>query len=358
MSAVPILFSPLQLRELTFKNRIFVSPMCEYSAMDGVPNSWHMVHLGSRAVGGAALVMSEATAVKDIGRISSEDLGIYNEKQVAAFRPITRFIIEQGAVPGIQLAHAGRKASVTAPWVGNKRAEINEGGWIPEAPSAIPFSSHYHTPREIPKPEIQGLVDDFSRAANRALEAGFKVVELHMAHGYLMHEFLSPLSNHRTDEYGGSLENRMRFPLSVAAAVRAAWPAKWPVFVRISSTDWAPEGGWDFIQSLAFAKKLKDVGIDLIDCSSGGTLERPNIPLGPGYQVQFAAGIRKKIGIATSAVGLIDSATQAETILKNGDADVISMAREFLRDPYFPLHAAKELGVDIAWPKQYERAKR
>jgi 2,4-dienoyl-CoA reductase-like NADH-dependent reductase (Old Yellow Enzyme family) len=352
------LFSPFQLRELTFKNRLFVSPMCQYSATDGVPDNWHLVHLGSRAVGGAALVMAEATAVRSIGRISLGDLGIWNDEQVAAFKPITKFISENGAVPGIQLAHAGRKASTDIPWEGSGRVEPAAGGWTPEAPSAIAFSDSYPMPREIAATEIDKLVDDFAAAAKRALDAGFQVVELHAAHGYLIHEFLSPLSNQRTDEYGGPLENRMRFPLKAAAAVRAAWPETWPVFVRISATDWAPEGGWDIDQSIEFAKELKKIGIDLIDCSSGGTLEKADIPVGLGYQVEFAAKIREAAGIPTSAVGLIVSAAQAEAILAEGKADVISMAREFLRDPYFPLHAAKELGVDIAWPQQYERAKR
>lgn len=352
------LFSPLQLRDLTFKNRIFVSPMCQYSAQDGVPNSWHMVHLGSRAIGGAALVIAEATAVKDIGRISPGDLGIWNDKQVEAFKPIVQFIKDNGAVPGIQLAHAGRKASVSAPWDGNRKVDPKDGGWIPEAPSPVPFSSEYPTPREIQKSDLEGLLKDFVAATERSLKAGFQVVELHMAHGYLMHEFLSPLSNHRTDEYGGSLENRMRFPLQVAAAVRKTWPANWPVFIRISATDWAPEGGWDADQSVQFAKELKKLGIDFIDCSSGGTLERPKIPVGPGYQVEFASRIRQEADIPTGAVGMITNAIQAETILREKLADAVLLARELLRDPYFPLHAAKELGADIAWPKQYERAKR
>jgi len=358
MAAVTNLFSPLKLRELTFKNRIFVSPMCQYSAKDGVPDNWHLVHLGSRAVGGAALVIAEATAVKDIGRISPGDLGIWNEQQVEAFKPIAKFILEQGAIPGIQLAHAGRKGSTAVPWKGTGKIEIKDGGWIPEAPSAIAFSSTYPTPREIPASEMAALVQDFVAASKRAEQAGFQVVELHMAHGYLMHEFLSPLSNTRKDEYGGSLENRMRLPLQVAAAVRAAWPAKWPVFVRLSATDWAPQGGWDLSQSVEFAKELKKIGIDFIDCSSGGTLEHPQIPVGPGYQVQFASNIREKAEIPTGAVGIIVNAAQAEVILREEMADAVLMAREFLRDPYFPLHAAKDLGTEIAWPLQYERAKR
>ncbi len=347
----------MQLRELTFKNRIFVSPMCQYSAVDGVPNHWHLINLGSRAVGGAALVTVEATAVKDIGRISPADLGIWNDKQVEAFKPITQFIKDQGAIPGIQLAHAGRKASTSIPWKGQGRVEVKDGGWTPEAPSAIPFSATYPVPKEIPTNEIDGIVKSFEDATKRAEAAGFEVVEIHMAHGYLLHEFLSPLSNQRKDEYGGSLENRMRLPLKVAAAVRKTWPTKWPVMVRISATDWAPEGGWDIEQSVVLAKELKKLDIDIIDTSSGGTLERPSIPLTAGYQVPFSERIRKEAGIPTSAVGLITTAKHAEEILTEGKADAISLAREMLRDPYFPLHAAKELGVNIAWPKQYERAK-
>jgi len=303
------------------------------------------------------MVTVEATAVRDTGRISPGDLGIYNEKQVEAFRPITQFIREHGAIAGIQLAHAGRKASMGAPWQGGKRVEISDGGWIPEAPSAIPFAPHYHTPKELSIAEIDDIVDDFVNAAKRALEAGFQVIEIHMAHGYLLNEFLSPLSNHRKDEYGGPIENRMRLPLSVAKAVREVWPTELPILVRISATDWAPEEGWDLDQSLVLTRALIKAGIDMIDCSSGGTLEHPVIPLGPGYQVPFAERIRKDTGIPTSAVGLIVNAAQAEAILREGKADVVSMAREFLRDPYFPLHAAKELGVDVPWPAQYLRAK-
>jgi 2,4-dienoyl-CoA reductase-like NADH-dependent reductase (Old Yellow Enzyme family) len=329
--------------------------MCQYSSCGGMPEAWHLVHLGSRAVGGAGLVMTEATAVSDIGRISDGDLGIYNETQMEAFKPITHFIQEQGAAAGIQLAHAGRKASTKKPWDGNEKVEVKDGGWVPVAPSALPFSSSYPMPRELTKSEIQGIVKDFVAAAGRALKAGFQVVELHFAHGYLFHEFLSPLSNLRKDEYGGSLENRMRFPLEVAEAVRAAWPAKWPVFVRISATDWADQGGWDIEQSVIFVKELKKIGIDLVDCSSGGTLEHPKVPVGPGYQVQFAARVRKETGIATGAVGMITNAVQAETILTQELADVVSLAREFLRDPYFPLHAAQDLGASMTWPKQYAR---
>ncbi|MBC7661158.1 MAG: NADH:flavin oxidoreductase/NADH oxidase [Chitinophagaceae bacterium] len=354
------LFSPFTLRDLTFKNRIFVSPMCQYSAENGVPNNWHLVHLGSRAVGGAAMVMAEATAVRAEGRISPADLGLWNEEQVEAFKPITQFIREQGAIAAVQLAHAGRKASTPKPWETGSKVTEKEGGWIPEAPSAIPFSAQGLVPRELPKSEISGIVKDFAAAAKRAEQAGFQVVELHAAHGYLMHEFLSPLANKRTDEYGGSLENRMRFTLEVARAVRDVWPAKWPVLVRISATDWAPSGvkGWDLEQSIILAKELKKIGIDMIDCSSGGTLEKAEIPVGPGYQTRFAAEIRKAADIPTTAVGIIIDAIQAEFILRENMADSVSLARELLRDPYFPLRAAKELGVEVKWPKQYERAKR
>ncbi len=352
------LFSAFQLRELTFRNRIFVSPMCQYSAVNGLPGDWHLVHLGSRAVGGAGLVMIEATAVRPEGRISLGDTGIWNDDQMRAFAPIAGFIAKQGAVPAIQLAHAGRKASNAIPWEKGEWVPKEQGGWIPEAPSAIAFAPDATKPRELEASEMLALVKDFASAAKRALAAGFQVVELHMAHGYLLHEFLSPLSNQRTDEYGGSLENRMRLPLEVAKAVRDVWPKHWPVFARISATDWAPEGGWDLVQSIVLSKELKKAGIDLIDCSSGGTLPSVNIPVKLGYQVPFSEAIRKQVGIATSAVGLIVNALQAEAILVEGKADVISMAREFLRDPYFPMHAAKELGADHPWPKQYERAKR
>lgn len=352
------LFSPLNLREITLKNRIVVSPMCQYSAKDGVPDNWHLVHLGSRAVGGAALVIAEATAVSAKGRISDADLGIWNDEQMEAFKPITAFIKGQGSVAGIQLAHAGRKASTKRPWAGNGRIEIKDGGWEPEAPSAIPFAESYAKPKAMTEGDIKALVEDFVAATKRSEAAGFELIELHFAHGYLLHEFLSPLSNKRTDIYGGSLENRMRLGLEIAAAVRKVWPARLPLLVRISSTDWADEGGWDIEQSVVFAKELKKIGIDMIDCSSGGTLEKPTIPLYPGYQVQFANRIRKEAGIATSAVGMILDANQAEFILQEGMADVVSIARELLRDPYFPLHAAKALGVDVKWPEQYERAKR
>lgn len=350
------LFTPIRLRELDIRNRLFVSPMCQYSAIDGVPNNWHLVHLGSRAVGGAGLVMVEATAVKPIGRISAGDTGIWNQGQVRAFKGITQFIKEHGAVPGVQLAHAGRKASTAAPWKGGHPVDGKDGGWLPEAPSALPFSDQHPVPHELTVPQIDALVGDFVEAAKRSFDAGFEVVEIHMAHGYLLHEFLSPLSNHRTDDYGGSLENRMRFPLKVAMAVRAAWPKKWPVFVRLSITDWA-EGGWDLYESIEFSRKLKVLGIDLIDCSSGGIVPHANIPSSPGYQVPFSSAIRGNVQIATGAVGLITEPLQADEILQEGHADVIFIGRESLRDPYFPLHAAKALGANVEWPVQYQRAK-
>lgn len=305
-----------------------------------MPNSWHLVHLGSRAVGGAGLVMTEATAVAPEGRISENDLGIWNDDQAKGFIPIVQFIKEHDSIAAIQLAHAGRKAKVKG----------NVG------PSAIPFSSEYQVPHALSHLEMTKITNEFVHAAIRSQNAGFQVVEIHMAHGYLLHEYLSPLSNHRTDEYGGSLENRMRFPLEVAEAVRKAWPVKWPVFVRISATDWV-NAGWDLSESIVLSKKLKSLGIDLIDCSTGGNVPDAKIPVGPGYQVPFASGIRKEVQIATGAVGHITTGAQAEHILIEEHADVIFLARQMLKDPYFPLHAAQELGVDVVWPVQYERAK-
>ncbi len=350
------LFSPLRLRELTFKNRIFVSPMCQYSSDDGMATDWHLMHLGSRAVGGAAMVCVEATAVSPEGRISPGDSGIWSEEHAEAFGPIAVFIRDQGSTPAIQLAHAGRKASTDRPWNGGKPVDPSRGGWQPIAPSPIPFAPGYPTPRQMTAADIEAVAGQFSAAARRALIAGFQVVELHMAHGYLMHEFLSPLSNHRHDEYGGSLANRMRLPLRVAGAVREIWPARWPVFVRISASDWK-EGGWDLSQSIALSKEMAAIGIDLIDCSSGGTAHDAKVPSEPGYQVPFAEAIRREAKIATGAVGLITGAAQAEEIIAGGKADAVLLARQMLRDPYWPLHAAKELGVDVPWPKQYARAK-
>ncbi|WP_455365848.1 NADH:flavin oxidoreductase/NADH oxidase [Kaarinaea lacus] len=350
------LFSPFQLRDLIIRNRIFVSPMCQYSADDGVATPWHMVHYGSRAVGGAGLVMFEATAVTPEGRISPNDLGLWNNIQAEALAPIVEFIKVHGAVPAIQLAHAGRKASTALPWQGGKALNPVTGGWEPVAPSSLPFSPEHLTPHELTVKEIEGLIDDFRKAAQRALDAGFEVVEVHMAHGYLLHEFLSPLSNQRTDEFGGSLENRMKLPIQVTKAVRNVWPKHLPIFVRISATDWV-ENGWDLPQSIQLARQLKEVGVDLVDCSSGGLLPLIDMPVEPGFQVPFAAAIREEAGIATGAVGLITEPKQAEQIIRDSQADVVSLARQLLREPYWPLHAARILNAEVHWPHQYLRAK-
>lgn len=351
------LFTPFKLRELELKNRIVVSPMCQYSADGGFPNDWHLVNYGGFAVGGASLVMVEATAICPEGRITPWDLGLWSQEQIPAYQRITDFVRSQGAVPGIQIAHAGRKASTTQPWEGGKFIPVGAGGWQTVAPSVLPFSPAHGAPHALTPGEIDRIVELFADTALRALAAGFEVAEVHCAHGYLLNEFLSPIANQREDDYGGSLENRCRLPLRVAKAIRDAWPAEWPVFVRISATDWV-EGGWDLAQSVQFAKWLKDIGIDLIDCSTGGMVPDATIPAGPGYQVPFAAGVRREASIATGAVGIITEAAQAEKILADGDADLIFLARELLRDPHWPLHAAKYLGVDIPWPNQYARAKR
>jgi 2,4-dienoyl-CoA reductase-like NADH-dependent reductase (Old Yellow Enzyme family) len=349
------LFKPFRMRGVEFKNRIVVSPMCEYSAKDGHPTNWHMVHLGSRAVGGAGLVFTEASAVSAIGRISPEDAGIYQDSHVDAWRPIVEFIHGQGAIAGMQLAHAGRKASTAAPWLGGAPITEKDGGWTPVGPSAIPFDKGYTVPEELSAAEIDQVVGDFATAAQRAVRAGFQVVEIHSAHGYLLHEFLSPLSNQRKDEYGGTFENRTRLLLRVAQTVRDVWPQDKPVFVRISATDWK-EGGWDIEQSVELARRLKGTGVDLIDVSSGGAVPGVTIPVGPGYQVGFAARIRNEARIATGTVGMITDPAQAETILSSGQADMVLLAREMLRDPYWALRAAKALGVKMKPPVQYERA--
>jgi 2,4-dienoyl-CoA reductase-like NADH-dependent reductase (Old Yellow Enzyme family) len=349
------LFQPLTLGSVTLRNRIAVSPMCEYSAVDGLPNDWHLVHLGSRAVGGAGLVFTEATAVSPEGRISLGDTGLWNDAQQAAWSRIAAFIAGQGAAPGIQLAHAGRKASTQLPWEGGKAVPAGEGDWTPVAPSALAFSGDYPMPAALDIAGIGKVVADFAASTLRARDAGFRVIEIHAAHGYLLHEFLSPLSNRREDAYGGTLENRARLLREVVAAVRAKWPAPAPLVVRVSATDWA-HGGWDIDECVQLCRWLKGDGVDLIDCSSGGTVPHAHIPLGPGYQVPFSTRIRREAGIATGAVGLITDARQAETILERGDADLILIAREFLRDPYFPRRAAAELGVGIAAPVQYGRA--
>jgi len=354
---VSALFTALKLRDVTFRNRIFVSPMCQYSSHDGFPTDWHLVHLGSRAVGGAGLVMVEATSVAPWGRISPADSGLWSEAHAEAFASLASFLKSQGAVPGIQLAHAGRKASTRLPWRGTGQVAESEGGWRPVAPSPVPFAEGDAVPKELSADDIASLVDRFSGAARFARLAGFEVVEIHMAHGYLLHQFLSPLSNLRTDDHGGSLENRMRFPLAVTQAVRRAWPAHLPLFVRISATDWV-DGGWDLPQSVELARRLKALGVDLLDCSTGGAVPHAKVPVGPGYQVPFAAAIRAEAGIATAAVGMITDPAQAEEIVAGGKADAVFLARQLLRDPYWPLHAAQALGADVDyWPPQYLRAK-
>ncbi|HEX8334065.1 MAG TPA: NADPH dehydrogenase NamA [Segetibacter sp.] len=350
------LFSPLTIKDVTFRNRIGVSPMCQYSSEDGFANDWHLVHLGSRALGGAGLVMVEATAVTPEGRITPADMGIWKDEHIEQLKRIASFINEHGAVAGIQLAHAGRKASKSEPWNNNELVSKENGGWQTVAPSAIPFDDGYDNPKELPIEEIKNVIDDFAKAAERALLAGFKVVEVHAAHGYLLHEFLSPFSNKRTDEYGGSFENRIKILLEVVEAFKKSWPSRLPLFVRISASEWQ-DGGWTVEDSISIAKILKDKGVDLIDCSSGGNIPNVRIPLTPGYQVPLAEAVRRETGIATAAVGLITDAQQAEDILTNEQADMVFLARELLRDPYFPLHAARVLGHDVKWPVQYERAK-
>lgn len=349
------LFSPLRIREIELKNRIAVSSMCQYSAIDGHPQTWHLVHLGSRAVGGAGLVMAEASAVEFIGKISPADTGLYLDSHVDAWRPIVEFVHAQGAVAGIQLAHAGRKASTAAPWLGGKPLNAADGAWIPVAPSALPFDQGYPVPRALSLKEIDDLVAAFRKSADRALAAGFEIIEIHSAHGYLLHQFLSPLSNTREDEYGGSFENRIRLLLRVTRSVREIWPARLPLFVRISATDWK-EGGWDLEQSIELSRRLKSLGVDLIDSSSGGAVPGVKIPVAPGYQVAFAEAIRKNAGIATGAVGVITDPAQAESILVTGQADLILLARQLLRDPYWPRRAAKALDHKLKPPVQYERA--
>ena len=330
--------------------------MCQYSSDDGLPNDWHLVHLGTRAVGGAGLVIAEASGVSPEGRITAWDSGIWSEQHADAFRPIVEFIHANGSVAGIQLAHAGRKASTEKPWRGGRAITTGPDSWTPLAPSAIPFRDGDPLPHALTTGELDGIVEQFVEAARLALRAGFRVVEIHAAHGYLLHEFLSPLCNERDDAYGGSLENRMRLTLRVTEAVRAVWPEDLPLFVRISATDWA-EGGWDLEQSIVLAKKLGELGVDLVDCSSGGAVPAAKVEVGPGYQVPFARAIREQAKIATGAVGLITTAHQAEDIIASGSADAVLLARQLLRDPYFPLHAARELGVEMAWPDQYARAK-
>jgi 2,4-dienoyl-CoA reductase-like NADH-dependent reductase (Old Yellow Enzyme family) len=348
------LFTPLTIRDITFNNRIVVSPMCQYSAADGMAGEWHLVHLGSRAIGGAGLIITEATAVSPEGRISPSDLGIWKDEHIEGLRRIVKFVRAQGSEIGIQLAHAGRKGSTAEPWNGGKL--VSAGGWQPVGASAIAFGEGYGIPAALDAEGIRKVVEDFKAAARRAMLAGFKVVELHAAHGYLVHQFLSPLSNRRQDEYGGSFENRIRLLTDIVRAVRTVWPAVYPLFVRISATDWA-EGGWSPEEAVRLAGVLKGLDVDVIDCSSGGLTPLQKIPVAPGYQVGFAQQVRST-GILTGAVGMITDAVQAESILVTGQADLIIMARQMLRDPYFPLHAAEELGYkDIYWPLQYVRAR-
>ena len=351
------LFEPLVLRDVEISNRLVVSPMCQYSSQDGFANDWHLVHLGSRAVGRAGLVFTEATAVVPEGRISPQDLGIWKDEHVEMLARIVRFIDGQGSVAGMQLAHAGFKASTLPPWLGGGTVDVKNGGWRPVySASAVPFSDTSIVPEALDKAGIERAVQAFAAAAKRALAAGFRVVEIHGAHGYLIHEFLSPVTNKRTDEYGGTFENRSRFLRETIEAVREVWPEKLPLFLRISATDWV-EGGWTPDDSVALAKMVRPLGVDLIDCSSGGIAPGVKIPLSPGYQVPFARKVRNEGGIPTGTVGMITEATQAERILAEGSADLILMARQFLRDPYVPLHAAKELGEELEWAVQYVRAK-
>jgi 2,4-dienoyl-CoA reductase-like NADH-dependent reductase (Old Yellow Enzyme family) len=349
------LFDPFTLRDLTLRNRILVSPMCQYSCRDGLANAWHAVHLGSRAVGGAAAVFTEAAAVTPEGRISPQDLGIWNDTQAEALAPIAAFIRGQGRVAGIQLAHAGRKGSTGRPWEGGGRLEPQAGGWTPVGPATTAFAETYPVPRALDASELPGIAAAFRDAAARARDAGFELIEIHAAHGYLIHQFLSPLSNSRDDAYGGVFENRIRLCLEVVDAVRGVWPERLPLFVRLSTTDWT-DGGWTVDDSIALARVLAPRGVDLIDCSSGGNVAKVVIPVGPGYQVAAAERIRREAGIPTGAVGLITTPQQANDIVAQGRADCVLLARAMLRDPYWPLHAAAELGHGMDWPPQYLRA--
>ncbi len=350
------LFSPLTIKNITLKNRITISPMCQYSSVDGFANDWHLVHLGSRAVGGAGLIIQEATAISAEGRISPGDAGLYKDGHIEKWKIITNFIRQQGAVAGIQLAHAGRKASCAEPWNGGREIKQKDGGWLTVAPSAIAFREGEEIPAALDIAGIEKVIADFKAAAVRALQADYQLIEIHAAHGYLINEFLSPLSNHRTDNYGGSFENRIRLLLEIISAVQTVWPQNLPLFVRISATDWA-EGGWNENDSVQLCAVLKNKDVDLIDCSSGGLVPHVKIPVAAGYQVSFAEKIKKETGILTAAVGMITIAEQAEDILQKAQADLIIMARGSLRDAYFPLHAAQILGDDIDWPVQYARAK-
>ena len=353
--ALPPLFEPLGLRSIQLSNRIVVSPMCQYSSTDGFANDWHLVHLGSRAVGGSALVFTEATAVVPEGRISPADLGLWKDEHVEPLRRCTRFMRGHGAATGVQLAHAGRKASTAPPWLGGARVPPEEGGWQPVAPSPIPFRPEDPPPGELDRAGIASVIGAFGAAARRALEAEFDVVEVHAAHGYLLHEFLSPLTNRRTDDYGGPFENRIRLLMEVVQRVREEWSDDLPIFVRISATDWVG-GGWDLAQSIELARRLITFDVDLVDCSSGGLVPGAHIPVRPGYQVEFAERIRREAGMPTGAVGMITTAEQANAIVAERKADLVLLARQLLRDPYWPLRAAKALGAPARWPPQYQRA--
>ncbi len=351
-----LLFEPLKIRNIELKNRIVVSPMCQYSSVDGFANNWHLVHLGTRALGGAALVFTEATAVSPEGRISPDDLGIWKDEHIPFLKEITDFIKKHHATPGIQLAHAGRKASHLSPWKGRSSLKESEGGWETIAPSAIAFKEGDPVPKEMSKNDIAQLIEDFGDATKRAVVAGFEVFEIHAAHGYLINEFLSSTSNHRTDEYGGTFENRIRLLLEIVDQMRGIIKDELPLFVRLSATEWV-ENGWDGNDSVLLAKALKEHGTDVVDCSSGGNSHEQKIPVGPLYQVPFSEKIKKESGVLTGAVGIITTALEAEQILQERKADLIIMARQLLREPYFPLRAARELGVDLTWPLQYDRAK-
>jgi 2,4-dienoyl-CoA reductase-like NADH-dependent reductase (Old Yellow Enzyme family) len=350
------LFDPLKLRSVTLRNRIAVSPMCQYSAEGGRANDWHLVHLGARASGGAGLVLFEATAVEARGRISPADLGLWEDGQLEPLARIVRFVEGQGAAAGLQLAHAGRKASTAAPWNGGGPVAPAAGGWATVGASALPFAEGHPSPEPLDEAGLQGVVAAFAAAARRARAAGFRTVEVHAAHGYLLHQFLSPLTNRRTDAWGGSFENRTRLVRDVVSAVRAAWPAELPVLVRISATDWVP-GGWDVEQSVELCRALRGLGVDLVDVSSGGLVPTAKVPVGPGYQTGFAERIRREAGVATGAVGMITSPEQADHVIRTGQADLVLFARELLRDPHFPLRAARTLGHDGPWPRQYLRAR-
>jgi 2,4-dienoyl-CoA reductase-like NADH-dependent reductase (Old Yellow Enzyme family) len=350
------LFSPLPLRSVTLRNRIAVSPMCQYSAQDGLACDWHLVHLGARAAGGAGLVLTEAIGVEARGRISPADLGLWSDAQVEPLARIVRFAQGQGAAIGAQLAHAGRKASTRAPWDGGGHLPPAEGGWAVVGPSPLPFDERSPAPEALDEAGIRGVKEAFVAAARRALAAGFQLIELHAAHGYLLHQFLSPLSNRRTDRYGGTFENRTRLLREVAAALRAEWPARLPLLVRISATDWV-EGGWTVDESVELARALRAAGVDLLDVSSGGLVPGAKVPVGPGYQAAFAERIRRESGLPTSAVGLITTPEQADHVVRSGQADLVLLGREALRDPHFPLRAARALGQEGPWPRQYLRAR-